>query len=168
MFRKLHSWHVARIPPAYSRHSGTNLARVRIDGRVIYLGVYGSPESKARYSELVADWMAEQGTSYRNCPRLSVAKVAVAFVKRCRTYYRTADGRETSEVQAIRDALKHLNAVAGKEEASRIGPRHLKAVQKRLIEKGLARTTHARGKTTGRLPDSQILRVPRNHGKQCN
>lgn len=66
-----------KSPPAYSRHSGTNLARVRIDGKVHYLGEYGSSESKACYSELVAEWLTEQGTDFRNCPRLSVAKVAV-------------------------------------------------------------------------------------------
>ncbi|MEZ6050768.1 MAG: hypothetical protein R3C02_05145 [Planctomycetaceae bacterium] len=41
-------------PPKYARHS-SGQARVRISGRVIYLGPYGSPESREKYAREIAD-----------------------------------------------------------------------------------------------------------------
>ena len=43
-----------RRRPAYLLHKATGQARVRIDGKDCYLGVYGSPESRERYDELIA------------------------------------------------------------------------------------------------------------------
>lgn len=126
-------------PPKYARHS-SGQARVRVDGKVIYLGPYGSQESKDAYGRIVENWLRENESTYRDCPRLTVDKIAVAYVRHAKAYY-VKNGRETSEVQAIRDALKHVLAVAGKEEASAFSPKRLKAVQARLVSQGLARTT---------------------------
>ena len=45
--------------PAYRRqrkNSGHDIAFVRLNGKRIYLGAYDSPESHARYHQLVAEW----------------------------------------------------------------------------------------------------------------
>lgn len=47
-----------RRKPVYSLHKSSGQARVRIDGREVYLRVYGSPESLARYDELILKWLA--------------------------------------------------------------------------------------------------------------
>ena len=47
-----------RRKPVYSLHKSSGQARVRIDGREVYLPVYGSPESLARYDELILKWLA--------------------------------------------------------------------------------------------------------------
>ena len=39
--------------PSYLLHKPSGQARIRIDGRDIYLGKYGSPESRAAYDRLV-------------------------------------------------------------------------------------------------------------------
>lgn len=44
--------------PKYRHHKAKDRAVVTIDGRDYYLGKYGSPESKAEYDALVAQWMA--------------------------------------------------------------------------------------------------------------
>jgi hypothetical protein len=41
-------------PPKYSLHKATRQARVQIDGKSTYLGVYGTPESRRLYDELIA------------------------------------------------------------------------------------------------------------------
>lgn len=46
--------------PSYLLHQSTGQARVRIDGKDHYLGAYGSPESRDRYDDLVAEWLARQ------------------------------------------------------------------------------------------------------------
>lgn len=42
--------------PAYLFHKPSGQARVRIDRADHYLGPYGSPESRDRYDELIAEW----------------------------------------------------------------------------------------------------------------
>ena len=43
--------------PKYRLHKPTGLAVVRLSGRDLYLGPYGSPESEARYESVVAEWL---------------------------------------------------------------------------------------------------------------
>ena len=45
-----------RKSPAYLLHQATGQARVRINGKDIYLGPFGSPESKERYREVLQEW----------------------------------------------------------------------------------------------------------------
>lgn len=42
--------------PTYCHHKARDLGYVRIDGRVVYLGQYNSPESLAEYDRLVGLW----------------------------------------------------------------------------------------------------------------
>jgi len=49
---------LSRQPPKYARHQSTNQAIVYLEGRVRYLGKYGSRESHARYQQLLAGWQA--------------------------------------------------------------------------------------------------------------
>ena len=46
-----------RQQPKYALHKATGQARVRINGKSIYLGPYGSEESRRRYDEIVAEYM---------------------------------------------------------------------------------------------------------------
>ena len=45
---------ISPVPP-YSLHRHTGQARVRIDGRDYYLGIHGSPESRQKYAQLIAE-----------------------------------------------------------------------------------------------------------------
>ncbi len=49
-----------RIPnvPAYCHHAAKGLAFVKLAGDFVYLGRYGSPDSKAAYERRVAEWVA--------------------------------------------------------------------------------------------------------------
>ena len=51
----------AKRKPAYGLHKPSGQARVRIDGEDHYLGVYGTPESRDRYDDLIAEWFAKNG-----------------------------------------------------------------------------------------------------------
>src|SRR5690606_25675955 len=44
--------------PKYCLHKPKNQAYVRLDGRMIYLGIYGSSESYAAYTRGLAEWFA--------------------------------------------------------------------------------------------------------------
>ena len=44
--------------PSYRHHKPSNQAVVTLDGRDIYLGRYGSPDSRAEFDRLLAEWLA--------------------------------------------------------------------------------------------------------------
>ncbi len=44
--------------PSYRRHRPSGQAVVTLDSRDIYLGPYRSPESRAKYDRVVAEWLA--------------------------------------------------------------------------------------------------------------
>jgi hypothetical protein len=46
--------------PSYLLHKPSGQARVIIDGKTQYLGVYGSLESRERYDDLIAAWLTRQ------------------------------------------------------------------------------------------------------------
>jgi hypothetical protein len=51
--------------PAYRHHSATGQAVVSVPGgggRVLYLARFGSPESRAKYNEVVAAWLQCKAT----------------------------------------------------------------------------------------------------------
>ncbi|MGE5192552.1 MAG: hypothetical protein ACM3U2_08620 [Deltaproteobacteria bacterium] len=47
--------------PAYTLHKATGQACVRIDGKNDCLDPFDSDESRARYDDLIADWLAKHG-----------------------------------------------------------------------------------------------------------
>ncbi len=125
-------------PPAYSLHKATGQARVTIDRRDIYLGPHGSPASYERYNDLIAEWRI------RNCDAdryaLTIDDLALSYLEHAKQHYRK-DGRETSEVGCIRNALRFVIAAAGRTRAREFGPKRLKAVRQRMIEADLCRTS---------------------------
>jgi len=48
-------------PPAMRHHKGTGQAYVRISGRQIYLGAWGSAKAQRAYRDLVASWATTGG-----------------------------------------------------------------------------------------------------------
>lgn len=124
-----------RKVPAYSLHAASGQARVRIDGRSIYLGIFGSQESKAEYARIVGEWLQRQPSSPKS---LTVQEAAAAYDGFGQTYY-LKGGKPTSEIHVIRAALNRLNEVCGSLPLSSLAPRHLKAVQRLGIEQGLTR-----------------------------
>ncbi len=56
--------------PAYLLHQATGQARVRIDRKDHYLGVFGSQESRDRYDDLIAEWLGlRKGKTYAREPK---------------------------------------------------------------------------------------------------
>lgn len=125
-----------RSPPKFSRHS-SGQARVRIDGRVHYLGPYGSREALERYSRLIDDWRQSA-----DCPpaSLSIAQLTLLYFRRCRKHYRKAD-QETSEVSNVQIALRHLNASCRDIQAAAFTPKMLRTVRDQMVAAGYVRTS---------------------------
>jgi len=124
--------------PSYLLHKPTGQARTRINRKDHYLGAYGSPESRERYEDLLAEWYARNGdtTQYK----LTVDDLAILYVEHAESYYRKPSGEQTTEVTSIRHALRPLIREYGRCRVRDFGPRKLKRVRQSLIEAGHCRT----------------------------
>ncbi len=128
--------------PSYRRHrsKGRDRAFVEIAGRRHYLGQYGTSESRRRYHQLVARWIAgDRSLTGAKTHPLTVAELGRRFVDHARTYYRRPDGEATSEVHSYGRVLELLEKLYGDLSAAEVGPRALRAVRDRMISEGWCR-----------------------------
>src|SRR5687768_6249935 len=100
----------AKKKPAYSLHRPTGQARVRIDGRDLYLGQWGTAESRRAYDRLIEEWLLKQDATQL---RLTIDELALLYVAHVNEYY-SRDGKPGHEANCIRSALKRLIAHSGK------------------------------------------------------
>jgi len=131
--------------PKYSLHKASGRAIVTLDGTDHYLGEYDSPESKANYDRLIAEWLASgrrscQPQSLPQSPSHTVNEVIAAYWEYAQAYYRKPDGTPTQEIQTLRQALKPLILLYGETVAADFGPLALKAVREAMIQKGWCRS----------------------------
>ena len=56
--------------PQMRFHAHSGQARVRVNGKVIYLGAWDSPEAKERYHRIVAEWHSTGTASTATSPQL--------------------------------------------------------------------------------------------------
>ena len=76
--------------PAYLLHKATGQARCRVNHKDHYLGLYGSPQSREKYDELISEWFARNGDTSRHS--LTVDDLALLFMQFAVTYYRRKRG----------------------------------------------------------------------------
>ena len=123
--------------PSYLLHKATGQARVRIDGRDVYLGTYGSPESRQRYDDIVCEWLTKNEVVNAT---LTVDDLCLLFMKFAESYYLRKDGTPTGSIRNIREGLRFVIRLHGSTLVHQFGPRKLKAVRQAMIGDGRART----------------------------
>lgn len=122
--------------PSYRLHRPTGQAVVSLNGKDLYLGRHGSPESIAEYDRLIAEWLAG-GRGKAPAPSktdLTVAEAMAAYWKHCKSHYEVKSSREN-----IRWALKPLKALYAHTPAADFGPKSLKAVRAKMVADGYCR-----------------------------
>jgi integrase len=137
--------------PSYRLHKASGQARTIVNGRHIYLGKFGSPESREQYARILAETALPAGIPSPNrsdSQRLLVSELLVAYLKFAETYY-SDEGQPTKEFQSMVDAVGPLNQLYGDTQADEFGPLKLKAVREHLVKQGLCRTET--NKRIGRL-----------------
>lgn len=127
----------AKKKPAYCLHKGSGQARIIIAGKSIYLGEYGSPDSRQQYDEIIAEWFERRNVS--RCTLL-VEDLALLFLAHAEQHYQK-NGQLTSELGCIRTALRHLLAECGRLRVRQFSPLKLKAARARMINDGWARNS---------------------------
>ncbi len=139
--------------PSYLLHKPSGQARVRINGRDIYLGLYNSSESWRKYHQLLAEYptpqsriiVAESGSS--SC----IAELVAHFVEHAHTYYR----HNPDEKYRIKAAITPLVELYGSTRVDEFTPKRLKAVRQHLIDNGNARS----GRPLSRSYVNELTRV---------
>lgn len=137
-------------PLAYLHHKPTNQAYVRIPARngkrtVVYLGIYGSPESKAEHARILAGYAAapSHGAAVllaQGAPvDVTVNEILLAFLQYAHGHYRRADGTLTDEVSQYKQTFRIVKDLYGHTPAREFGPRALKIVRQAMVEAGWCR-----------------------------
>lgn len=89
--------------PRYGLHRATGQARCRINGKDHYLGEYGSPESRERYDELLAEWFDRAGDVSRHT--LIVDDLVLLYMEHVHQHYRkTIDRPAKSTTSGLRSS----------------------------------------------------------------
>ncbi len=134
--------------PKYRRRKGTNRAVITLrdplgNRQDVQLGEYNTPESKAEYRRVLAEWDAagrRLPPTGANSVDRTVNEIMLAFLRHADEHYRRPDGTPTPEANNIRYAIRTVRELYGHTPAASFGPRALRAVREALIDKGLART----------------------------
>jgi integrase len=129
--------------PSYRNHKPSGQAVVTLDGRDIYLGRYGTDESRAEYDRMIAEWL----TNGRRLPApnsgtgsdLTVNEMLLAYLRHVDRYY-LKNGKPTVEPGNIRLAIRPLRQLHGHTTARDFGPLALKTVRQSMIDSGLCRS----------------------------
>jgi integrase len=139
---------MARTPahelPSYRLHKPKGLAVVRLNGRDIYLGKYGTPESRQAYERVIAEWLVNgrqppAPPTGPAAPRsVSVNELILAYIRFAKQYY-VKNGQPTGESHNVKDALKPVTLLYGDAMLTAFTPSALKAVRQAMIDSGLCR-----------------------------
>ena len=123
--------------PKYALHRATGQARVRIDAKDFYLGSFGSPESRQRYEQLIAERFAR--ATAQDCD-LTIDFLCIRFLQHADVYY-VKHGHPTNEPHNFRLALRHLIAESGPLKVTEFSAARLKRVRQQMISAGWVRTS---------------------------
>src|SRR5205809_977835 len=142
---------LTRKLPSYRIHKPSGQAVVTLGGRDHYLGEYGTPESRAEYERVLAEWLANRRRSPQSASNpplgstsfadMTVCEVLAAFWQHAERHYRNPAGKTSSELANFRDTFRPLKKIFGVTIAREFSPLKLKAHRQTMIESGLCRNT---------------------------
>ncbi len=124
------------LTPSYLCHKRSGQAFVVIDGKQISLGRHDSPESRQKYDQIVAQWLAngrkspaaKQPEKADNRPTL--ASLILAYWED----YAAAGEAIAAEKASVRLTLRHLNHFFGAMPLEEFGPNSLRAFRDLMIK----------------------------------
>jgi hypothetical protein len=131
--------------PSVVHHKSTGQARVRIGGKDIYLGRYGSQEAREAYVRLLGEIQTAGLETVRMVRELNddsssptVAELCLAFLDHAEATYRK-NGRATSTCSTFKTPIRALRTLYGDTPAKNFGPIALEAVRQLFVDEGVSR-----------------------------
>lgn len=143
--------HSPNYRPRYRRHC-SGQARVTIDGKDIYLGRYGTPESHDAYDRVIREWLEQGRQPVANLrlvaeqqveDEITVAELLAAYWQMLKDdgFVDPEDVKNDTHVGNFRQAIKPLKDLFPATPAAKFGPRALRKVRSMMIEKRLSCST---------------------------
>jgi integrase len=123
--------------PSYRRHKPSGQAVVTLNGVDFYLGPWNSPQSKAEYDRVTAEWLARG----RRAPGKGGESGDLLVKELILGYHSHLSATSPELADKIKQALRAVRDLYGETRASGFGPIAFKALRLRMIESGLAITT---------------------------
>ena len=123
--------------PSYRLHKGSGQAVVTLNGRDIYLGLFGSIASKAEYDRLIAEWL-RNGRQLDAGSDLTVTELVRDFLVWADGYYRK-EGSPTSEIAYLKQSFRPLLKLYGPTLAADFRPSSLETVRDAIVASGACR-----------------------------
>jgi integrase len=140
---------LTRKLPSYRLHKPSGKAVVTLDGRDHYLGDFGTPDSRAEYDRLIAEYLANRRMRSPISPaidagsvgssNLTINELLLAFWRHAERHYRTPSGAPSKELMNFRDTFRPLRKLYGCTIAREFSPLRLKALRQTMIDAGLCR-----------------------------
>ena len=124
--------------PRYCRHKASGKAVVWLGRKCVYLGPYGSRESKEEYEKQVRDWLA-RAKEVPVANELLVLELTAAYwedQKKLRGYN---GGRKVGPLEGIHQMIRRMNRDFGETLAVEFGPNRLHQFRLSIIEEGVSR-----------------------------
>ncbi len=130
----------ARIP-SLRLHKPTGQAYVRLNGQMMYLGRHDKPESRSRYNQLVAEWLANDRRVPVSREEITVTELCAAYLRHAESYYVGQDGNPTKSLGTVKMAIRALLKLHRHSLVPSFGPNSLRAVRQIWIDRKLSRKT---------------------------
>lgn len=128
---------VPQRTPSYRRHRPSGQAVVQLNGRMFYLGKWGSKASHSEYDRLLAQWMASGRNLSVAGDDLTISELAARYLKHARIYYMSTGHR--GELTSIKLVLGHLRTLYGSKSTRSFGPLALKTTIASMVSAGWCR-----------------------------
>jgi integrase len=126
--------------PALRHHKSDDRAVVTLGGKDVYLGRYGTKESRDSYERLIGEYLANGRTlpaSVAPAPAgPTVAELILAYWRNAKVYYASP---HSGELRSIKLALGKLRRLYGSCPVAAFGPLALKAVRDAMVKAGWSR-----------------------------
>jgi integrase len=123
--------------PKYRKHKASGQAFVELGGHRHYLGPHGTKASHREYDRLVGEWLANGRQSVVIVEGLTVVEICSRYRQFAQSYY-VKNGQPTC-LHRIKQALKLVRHLYGRQPADQFGPLALKAVRQQMVANGLSR-----------------------------
>ena len=121
--------------PSYRLHKPSGLAVVTLNGRDLYLGRHGTPESKREYERLIGEWLAAGRRYAHPADQMTVNELILAYWRHAQTEY------QPQTLPSLRSSLRRLRRTYGDQAVGEFGPLAFQTFRSAMVEERLARTT---------------------------
>ena len=138
--------------PAYRYHKARDCAVVTVRGKDHYLGTYDSPVSREKYHRLVAELLArlpDPPPHSADAPQ-TVTELIAQYWRFAKGYY-VKGGQPTSEIHAVKLALKFVRRLYGSTPAAEFAPKKLKSVREAMVAHPITRRVKETDPDTGEV-----------------